>query len=294
MNYALALVGVLGVSASGPLMAGTAAPALVIAFWRNALAAATLVPLAATTRRGELRGLTRQRVRIAGFAGVMLAGHFATWVTALKYTSVAAATALVCTQIGWIVLIERLRGSATSRGVLTGLGVAFSGVVVISGVDLSLSSRAVTGDVLALLGGLFAAAYTISGARARELLSTTTYTLLCYGLCAALLCLGCLVSGRPLVGYAPSTWLGIVAVTVCAQLLGHSVFNHLLAVMSPSLVSLILLLEVPGAAVLAGVFLGQTPPAGVYVGLVLILTGLAVVVTRSSTDGPDLALSPAD
>ncbi|MBA2418954.1 MAG: EamA/RhaT family transporter, partial [Nocardioidaceae bacterium] len=66
-----------------------------------------------------------------------------------------------------------------------------------------------------------------------------------------------------------------------AQLLGHSVFNHLLAVMSPAVVSLLLLLEVPAAALLAGLFLGQTPPIGVYVGLVLILVGLAVVLTRT-------------
>ena len=59
-----------------------------------------------------------------------------------------------------------------------------------------------------------------------------------------------------------------------AQLLGHSVFNHLLATMSPTVVSLVLLLEVPGAALLAAVFLGQAPPWGVYAGLLLILAGL--------------------
>jgi drug/metabolite transporter (DMT)-like permease len=74
--------------------------------------------------------------------------------------------------------------------------------------------------------------------------------------------------------------VGLVAVTVAAQLLGHSVFNHLLAVMSPTLVSLVLLLEVPGAALLAAVFLGQAPPVGVYAGLALIVAGLALVVVR--------------
>ena len=76
---------------------------------------------------------------------------------------------------------------------------------------------------------------------------------------------------------------------VSAQLLGHSLLNHLLAVMSPSLISLLLLLEVPGAALLAGIFLDQTPPFGVYVGLALILTGLVVVVTRRPPPEPVLA-----
>ena len=40
MNALLAVVAILGVSASGPLMAATTAPALAIAFWRNAAASA--------------------------------------------------------------------------------------------------------------------------------------------------------------------------------------------------------------------------------------------------------------
>ena len=72
--------------------------------------------------------------------------------------------------------------------------------------------------------------------------------------------------------------MGILAITVCAQLIGHTAFNHLLATMSPLLVSMIILLEIPGAALLAAAFLSETLPAGTYAGLALILVGLAVVV----------------
>ncbi len=87
-----------------------------------------------------------------------------------------------------------------------------------------------------------------------------------------------LFSGQPLVGFDAGGWLGIMAITVCAQLVGHTAFNHLLATMSPLLVSMIILLEIPGAALLAAVFLHETLPAGTYAGLALILVGLAVVV----------------
>jgi drug/metabolite transporter (DMT)-like permease len=53
--------------------------------------------------------------------------------------------------------------------------------------------------------------------------------------------------------------------------------------MSPTVVSLVLLLEVPGAALLAAVFLEQAPPGGVYAGLALILAGLVIVVVRGDT-----------
>ena len=290
MTVLLAVVGLIGVSASGPLMAASDAPALAIAFWRNALATGVLVPVAAVSRRAEVAAMSAREIALVTVAGAALALHFATWVSSLKLTSVASATALVCTQVGWVVLIGRMRGRRVSRAVLVGLAVSFAGVVVVSGVDVSISRRALGGDALALAGGVFAAVYTYLGASARRSLSTTTYTTLCYGTCALLLLPAAVLAGQPLTGFSAQTWAGIAAVTVAAQLLGHSVFNHLLAVVSATVVSLVLLLEVPGAALLAAVFLGETPPVGVYLGLVLVLTGLAIVVTHPAAGPPPQAL----
>ncbi|MEJ7635789.1 DMT family transporter [Aeromicrobium sp.] len=278
MNAFLALVAILGVSASGPLMAAASAPALAIGFWRNALGTIAIVPFAAGSARQELGALGRPEWRATVFAGLMLALHFGTWITALNMTSVAAATAMVSMQVVFVVVIDRLRGEATPRSVVGGMSLAVVGVLVITGVDFSLSARALTGDLLALVGGLTAALYLMAGSRVRERVSTTSYTFACYGICAAALATACLVAQVEMVGFTGRTWLAIVTVTICAQLLGHSVLNHLLAVMSPGLISLLLLLEVPGAALLAGIFLDQTPPLGVYLGLALILAGLVVVV----------------
>ncbi len=277
MTWVLTLVALAGVSASGPLMAAIAAPALVIAFWRNAAATAVLAPFAAR-RAEDLRGLRWADLRGTVFAGVMLAVHFAAWVGALKLTTVAAATALTCTQLVWVVAIDRLRGVRQGLAVTLGCAVAVLGVLVVSGVDLTVSTRALLGDLLAVVGGLGAAFYLVAGESARRRLSTTHYTTLCYGTCAVVLAVACVATGASLVGYEPQVWLLLAAVTLCAQLLGHSLFNHLLAVMSPTVISLVLLLEVPAAALLAAAFLGQAPPVGVYVGLLLVLAGLVVVV----------------
>lgn len=290
MQWLLALVGVLGVSASGPLMAATAVPALAIAFWRNALATVVLAPTAAVTRRHELTEIDRAQWRVLAVASIALAAHFAAWTVSLKLTSVASATALVALMAGWVVLISRLRGEHVAGAVLVGLAVAFAGVVVISGVDSTVSTEAIVGDLLALAGGFFAAVYTIAGGHARRTLSTTTYTAICYGLCAAILLVVCIVGRQQLSGYPASSWAGLLAVTVCAQLLGHSVFNYLLATMSPTLVALIILLEVPGAALLAAAFIEQNPPAGVYAGLTLIVAGLAVVVASRRPRQPTVGI----
>ena len=272
-------------------MAATSAPALTIAFWRNALGMAAIAPVAAVRNRDEIGRMNARDWLLAAFAGAMLAAHFATWVSSLKLTTVAAATALVTTQLIWVVLIDRFRGIKPGAAAIFGIVFATSGVFIISGFDFALSRRALTGDLLAITGGLFAALYLLAGGEIRKKLSTTSYTFICYGICAGILVVACLVSGQQLTGFGAKTWLAIVAVTVSAQLLGHSLFNHLLAVMSPRLISLIILFEVPGAALLAGIFLDQTPPWGVYLGLVLMMAGLVVVTLGRPTTSEEVVLA---
>lgn len=300
MTFFLAVVGVLGVSASGPIMAATAAPALAIAFWRNALGAVIMGVPAGLRDRNGFRSLSRAEVKWAALAALALALHFACFITSLRLTSVAAATALVCLQAGWIALFDVFRGRRVARQTLAGLLVAFTGVVVITGFDVALSPEALMGDALALAGGALAGLYTLAGGKARRTMSTGTYTTLCYGACAVILLIMCAVFQESLIGFEPAAWAGILAVTVMAQLLGHTVFNHLLAVISPLVVSMIILLEIPGAAVLAALFLAEELPGGTYAGLGIILAGLAVVLwgqargrSLSSRGAPENQLPPA-
>jgi drug/metabolite transporter (DMT)-like permease len=279
----LLVIGIVGVSMSGPLMAAaTAVPALAMSLWRTGLGALAVAPVGLTRGRAQLFSLTARQVQLSCFAGLMLAAHFATWTSSLHLTSVASATALVCLQVAWVVVLTRLTGAIVVSRVWLGLGLALLGVIIVSGVDFSVSTEALTGDLLALLGGFFAAIYTMVGGRVREEVSTTSYTLVCYATSALILLVACLAAGRQIVGFEAKSWVLIVSVTLAAQLLGHSVFNHLLATISPTVVSMTLLLEVPGASLLAAVFLGQAPPVAVYAGLALICAGLAIVVRARS------------
>ena len=282
MTFFLAAMGVLGVASSGPLIAATlgatSVSALAIAFWRNAIAAVVMAAPTLIREPRQFRRITRRDFAWSLVAAAALALHFACFITSLQLTSVAAATALVCLQSAWIAVFQLFRGVRHRWQVLAGLGTAFVGVVAITGFDMGSSPQALLGDLLAVAGGALAGLYTLAGGKARQNMTTSTYTTLCYGVCAALVALLALVAGQPLAGFEAAGWLGIAAITVCAQLVGHTAFNHLLATMSPLLVSMIILLEIPGAALLAALFLGETLPAGTYAGLGLILTGLAVVV----------------
>ena len=279
-------VALAAVSTSGPLIAATVAPALAIAFWRNAMASALLVPYALVSRRSELQRLSSSERRLALGAGVLLALHFATWVPSVTLTSVASATALVATQPVWAALIARARGDRISGQAWAGIWLAVAGAAVLTGADVSLSARAVGGDLLALVGGIFAAAYVTAGSAVRRSVSTTTYTTVCYSVTAVLLLAVCVVGRQHLTGYPGSAWLRLVGLTVGAQLLGHSLFNRVLRTTSPTVVSLAILFEVPGAALLAVVFLHQHVRAAQLPGALLLLVGIVLVLRAGARAVP--------
>jgi drug/metabolite transporter (DMT)-like permease len=271
-------VAVLAVSSSAPLIAFAAAPALAVAFWRNALATVALTPVTLGPRRAELRSAGRADVMFCVLAGIALAVHFGTWMPSVQIGSVATATALVATQPVWQGLIAAWQGRRPTTVGWIGIGFAVAGAAWATGADVGVSGRAVLADVLALIGGMAAAVYTALGEQARTRLSTTTYTWICYGVCAVVLLVVCRTARIELFGYDRQTWAAIVAIVVGAQLLGHSMFNYALHRTSATKVSVLLLLETPGAALLAWAWLGQTPRLSALPGIALLLAGVAVVV----------------
>lgn len=292
LDLTLLAVAVAGVSMSAPLIAATAAPALAIAFWRNAMATGLLSPVALWRHRAELRGMGRRALGLSLLAGLLLAVHFALWLPSLTMTSVATSTALVTTTPIWTTLILLLRGHRPARLVWAGTALAVAGVLILTGIDLSTDTRALEGDGLALSAGLAAAVYMLLGAEVRRTATTTAYTFVCYATTAALLLGACLVAGSALTGYDGRTWLKIAALTVCAQLLGHSLLNRVVRGLGPSTTSTAILLETPGAALVAALWLGQTPPAAAYPALGVILGGLALVILADRTKRPAPAPDP--
>ncbi|WP_405587176.1 DMT family transporter [Streptomyces sp. NBC_01190] len=285
LDFMLLTLALAGVSLSAPLIAATTAPALAIAFWRNAMAVGVLSPVALWRHRGELRHMGGRALALSLAAGVVLALHFGLWLPSLGMTSVATSTALCTTTPIWTTLILRIRGHRPPGLVWAGTGLAVVGVLILTGIDLSTDTRALAGDALALGAGLAAAGYMLLGAEVRRTASTTAYTFVCYGTTAVVLLAACLVSGSALGGYDGTTWLKIVALTVAAQLLGHSLLNRVVRGLGPATTSTAILLETPGAALIAALWLGQTPPAAAYPALGVILGGLALVILADRRKG---------
>lgn len=284
------IVAVTSVSFSGPIMTATDAPALGIAFWRNALGAIVLLPL--VLRHGTaLRLLNSRQWWSMLLSGMLLGLHFAFWIPSLRYTSIAASTALVATQVVWTALLAYVAGHRAPRAEWIGIGIALIGVVVLTGIDISLTPRALIGDTLALLGAMGSAAYMHVGQRVRPSMPLTVYTGVVYAGSAVTLGLICGVGRVPLTGYSSHAWLLIVAVTAVAQFGGHSLLNMALRSFSATAVSIAILCEMPGSTLVGWVWPGQVPPFALLPAAMLIIGGIVLVLRAQhpTTVDPEVA-----
>ena len=289
----LLVLAVVGVSTSAPIIRQAALPSFAVAFWRNALSTGVLGGALFATRRGRSAFATTPRAarRSSLTSGLLLGAHFAVWIPSLSFTSVASSTALVATQPIWSALLARWRGEHIPTRAWWGIGLAFSGVVLLTGFDIQLSARAVFGDVLALAGGMLAAGYVTVGADARRAVSSGVHTVICFAGAAAFLLGAAAVTRQPLVGYTRRSWVLLLALTVFAQLGGHALFNRILRTTSPTIVSVSILGEIVGATAIAWLWFAERPPVAIVPAGLLIGAGALTVIAAGvrSTDGADRA-----
>jgi len=288
-------LGILAVSTASifiRFVQAAAVPSLVIAAWRLSLASLILAPVAILRHRHELRALHRGEILLAALSGVFLAIHFATWISSLEYTTVASSVVFVSTSPLWVAILAPLTiKEPVSRLVLVGMGLALAGGIIVGLSDsCSLSNTVIAcpplaqfmaggaflGDFLALIGALAAAGYFLIGRRLREKVSLVPYVFVVYGMAAVILVMVMLAAGQAPLGYSPKIYLWLLLLALVPQLLGHSTFNWALRYLSAAYVSITLLGEPVGSAILAYFILDEVPSGLMLFGAILILVGILI------------------
>lgn len=274
-----------------------AAPPLLAAGMRVAIAT---VVLTFVFGRPALRALvsTPRSVAAAAAAGVLLCGHFAAWVPSLEYTTIAASTVLCSTQPLFAAGLEFLFfGERPSRRLLAGIGLGFTGILLVCSGDLSTSegafgTRALTGDLFALVGAVLAACYYLVGRGVRASIPLGAYLVWVNASAAAALLTLSALAGEPWFtgGYAHQPqWTGLTPaafgyfalLAAVPHLLGHGAANYAVRHLPATVVNVATLGEPLVATALAVPFFGEVPghvPLFATGGAVL-LGGLGLVAT---------------
>src|SRR2546427_7784610 len=164
--------------------------------------------------------------------GAILATHFTLWIGSLKLegvsVSVASSVILVTSHplmvglLSHFVLKERL-----NAWMALGIGLGFSGVVVIAFADSSARSASLVGDLLAFLGGVAAGFYFLSGRRPRQRIPLVAYAFVAYVTATGVLFLYALVLRESLVPVGGVSREGFLflAIALNPQSGGQPVYN---------------------------------------------------------------------
>ena len=271
------VVGVLGISLSSIFVKYSMAPSAVTASYRLLWTVMLMTPVTFGSReiRTELFQVNPTTLLLSCLSGLFLAIHFTLWFESLRHTSVASSTTIVCTEVIWVSLGYTLflKGKMSPKEIMT-IGVTLGGSVLIAFADSGSGGTHLYGDILSLLAAIAVAVYVLIGRVVRKTASTTVYTYIVYGSCAAVLLLMCLIQGNTLWGYGISGIIVGLLLAVFSTILGHSIFSWCLKYFSPSFVSASKLCEPVAAAILAGFLFGEIPSAMQLAGGILILGGV--------------------
>ena len=311
----LVMLGILGVSYSSIFIRFTDAPAVVVVFFRMAFAAVplTLLVLARSDLRDELKGMGTGPILGALLSGVFLALHLTFYVQSVHLTTISSATLLVDTEVLFVALVSAFlfREKISPAGRI-GILLALIGSVMLSVGDLLLGAvqgmgvvenagflglqEAVTleaevgrsgmgpnrilGDVFALIGAVFLAVYTLLGSRLRKSVSTISYTFLAYAGASAVLLCTCLAASIPLTGWSSNDYFFSFLMTVFCTFMGHSIFNWGLKYLPAPFISTCRLGEPVVATILAVLLFSEVPGLHQIIGGVIVLAGLYIYCMR--------------
>jgi drug/metabolite transporter (DMT)-like permease len=293
-SYLIIPLGILAVSSASLFIrfAQDYAPSITIAAFRLGLAALILLPYTIWRYSDDLKALSRSDLGWGIVAGLFLAIHFWSWITSLEYTSVASSVVLVTTTPLWVSLLAPLfLGEKNSRLTTIGMFISLAGGVIITLSDVcvwlptglscaenlaNLESKALLGDLLALLGAVAGACYLMIGRRLRVKISLTPYVFLVYSTAAIFLVLVMLIMFGPPSIYPGKVYGWLIMLAVIPQLIGHSIFNWSLKYLPTGYVSINLLGEPIGSSILAYFFLDEMPSAVKIIGAILILAGIGL------------------
>jgi drug/metabolite transporter (DMT)-like permease len=280
--YALAIASIsFGTSAIFVRFA-TEATALSLTFFRLSLAAIVMILFA--YQRKALIPLARKQVVLVVLAGLVLSLHFATFILAVKFTTVANATFLVNTSPVMLavlapIMIKERTTSRESIGVITAtIGVLF---VANAGNGFRYFSLA---DASALLAAFLISLYTMLGRSIRtQGVSTACYTAYVYSTAAIVgFSLAEMFGSNMFRTYDTTNLVAILGLAIVPTMLGHSLYNYSLGAVKTVTANLFPLLEPIIASVFAVFLFGEIPTITQLFGYLLILTAVAVVVTSQS------------
>ncbi len=265
-------IATLAVSTSAILIRYAESGPLTIAFYRLLFTTLMLSPWLFLYKLDELKSLRRSDWARLAFVGLVLAAHFAFWITSVNLTTVANSVVLVSTHPLMVAVIAALflREFPSKVALMGGFAAIFGIVLMFFG---EISMVGLTGNLFALVGALAGGIYLVAGRSERKKLSTVTYCFVVYGFTTLFLApLAFFESGC--VPSVQTDWLLFLAMALVPGILGHTLYNYALGKVPAFFVSTALVGEPVLSSLFAWILLSEIPSDWTLIGAPLILAGI--------------------
>lgn len=273
-------------------------PPLLAAGTRYFLGGLLFAGLLVVLKGPRVLAITRRQLGATAFAGIGLIGIWASLVSlGLQHIPGGVAALIGATVPLWIVLLRAASGERVGRLTWLGVGIGILGVsaMLLPGGIASIAAESPA--IVAFWAAMMVVAsmtYAFFSWRSRTLdlpkntLVTTVYQLLWGGL--AIVIVGLVAGENPVLsGYSAVSWAGFWWL-VFAAIIGYGAYTYLLQNAPLSLVSTFAFVNPIVAVVLGWLLLGEPFSRSVIIGLLVVVSGTALVVlgeapTRSAPTG---------
>jgi drug/metabolite transporter (DMT)-like permease len=227
----------------------------------------------------KVRSFSKKETMNLIAVGVILALHFASWITSLRYTSVASSVIFVHIDPIFVAAVSHFfLKERVMKKTLIGIIVAFFGVTIIAYGDADIGKTNLYGDFLALIGAIMLGLYILSGRRIRQKLDLVTYVTPVYATSAIVLSISSILTGTNMISLPLREYLLFFIMALIPMIFGHTIYNWALRYVEAPVVSLSLLGEPVGASILAYFILGEFPSKLSLIGGLLTLLGIYLSV----------------
>lgn len=280
--YVALFTAIVAVSFASIFILSCDAPPLTIALYRLLFTTLLILPFVLINKkiRDELLKIPRPTLIIMILIGVVLAAHFALWITSLTKTSVASSVILVTAHpiivgpISHYFLKEKL-SSINAIGITASVG----GVMILVLGNYGFHSFALDtleGNILAMLGGVAAGFYILGGRKIRKTVSILSYAFVVYSVGTITLFVICFMFNAPVYNLSLKDYQIILLMAVVSGIFGHTLYNWTLEHIRASVASVVLLGEPIGSSLLAYAlpWIHQEPSIYTIIGGGIILLGI--------------------
>lgn len=251
------------------------ASALVLAFYRMAIAAGFLIPALFFIKIPK--NLSKTSIFLTAVCGVLLASDIVAWNYAIQGSTATQATLLTNLSPIWVGFLSLVFLKITPTfNFWLGTFIAILGLVVLIGFDVFASFSFDNAFLLGILSGVLYAFYFVLSKFVLERIEPFLFTSLSTFFASVYLGILCVIFGEKLVGYSYDVWLSFGVLGLFCQLIAWLLIASAIKKMRPTRVSTAMLSQALFTAILASIFLAETITNQMIIGALLILFGIFV------------------